>query len=149
MATYPVVSEIWSVFEGTLQNHARKLVNDIAKKQGADPLELWKKIKPILRIGLLDIDIPDITHCPFPSAESEGAIKLRCRKPCLAGFSTCAAHAAIGTTAKTSTQTYISVDRITDMSGKIYFLDSNIARDINGKPKGIVQEGVLYLFEKI
>jgi hypothetical protein len=39
------------------------------------------------------------------------------------------------------------VDTVKDHTGAQFFVDSkNIARDINGKPKGIVEDGVLFLF---
>ena len=147
--TYPVVSEIWDILESTLQNQAKRLVEDIAKHQKADSKELWNKVRRKIKISLADIRLADNlpTMCPYPVGASEGAaIHLRCRAPCVLGFSCCPKHA---TGVVPSSQTsYESVDRITDMHGNTYFLDQKgIARDKQGKPRGYVNDSVLYLFE--
>ncbi len=147
--TYPVVSEIWTLFEGTLILQAKRLVEDIAKHQKADPKALWAKIKPQVRIGIIDIDLPEplLTLCSHPSGSCEGgAIALRCRAPCLLGFDACQKH--IGTR-NTQRGTHELVDRVLDFKGGVYFVDSRaIAHDRNGRPKGYVKDEVLYLFEK-
>jgi len=148
-ATYPVVAEIWTLFEGTLQIQAKRLVEDIAKHQKADPKALWAKIKSQIRIGLLDIDLPDplLTHCSHPSGNPEGgAIHLRCRAPCVLGFDACQRH--VGTPRPPGTK-YEKVDRVLDYEGRAYFVDKNaIAHEKSGRPKGYMENGVLYLFEK-
>jgi hypothetical protein len=148
-ATYPVVAEIWTLFEGTLQTQAKRLVEDIAKHHKADPKSLWAKIKPQIRIGLLDVELPDplTTVCSHPSALCDGgAIRLRCRAPCVLGFDACQRHVGIQNTTKTA---YEKVDRVIDYEGRPYFVDSRaIAHDRDGRPRGYVKEGVLYLFEK-
>jgi hypothetical protein len=148
-STYPVVSEIWTLFEGTLILQAKRLVEDIAKHQKADPKALWAKIKPQVRIGILDIDLPEplLTLCSHPSGSCEGgAIALRCRAPCLLGFDACQKHIGMRKQAKPAHEL---VDRVMDFKGGVYFVDSRaIAHDRNGRPKGYVKDEVLYLFEK-
>jgi hypothetical protein len=149
-STYPVISEIWDILETTLQNQAKRLVEDIAKHQKADSKELWNKVRRKIKISLADIRPADNlpTTCPYPVGASEGAaIHLRCRAPCVLGFSSCPKHAT-GVVPSAQT-TYESVDRITDMHGNTYFLDQKgIARDKQGKPRGYVNDSVLYLFEE-
>ena len=152
--TYPVVAEIWTLFEGTLITQAKRLVEDIAKHQKADPKALWAKIKPQIRIGLVDTELPEplITNCSYASGSlgslgSEGgAIMMRCRAPCVLGFDTCHSHA--GLSKRGMSGKHEVVDRVMDYQQKTYFVDNrSIAHDRNGKPKGYVKEGVLYLFE--
>jgi len=147
--TFPVVAEVWSIFENTLQIQAKKLVDDIAKREKADPKVLWARIKPQIRIGLLDIEIPESgALCTYPSTTSEGAVKQLCRSPCLLGFDACTRHVHTSKTID-NTSTYPTVDRITDCHGHTYFVDTNsIVRDKNGKVKGHILEGVLYLYEE-
>ena len=149
MATFPVIAEIWTLFEATLQNQAKKLVDDLAKANGRDPKELWAKVKPQLRVGLLDIELPEELpcSCPYPSSTTDGAVRLRCRAPCLLGFPACPNH--INKPLPTSLTQLPEVDRILDFENKTYYVcEKGIARDKNGKPKGIVKEDVLWLFEK-
>ena len=150
METYPVVAEIWTVFEASLQIQAKRLVEDIAKHQNSDPKELWKKIKPQLRIGLVDIELPESlqTTCSHSSGTCEGgAIRLRCRAPCVLGFDACPRHVNTARTVSSS-MNYQLVDRVIDSSGQNYFVDkNNIARDKNGKPRGYVLDSVITLFE--
>ena len=149
--TYPVIAEIWTLFEGTLQTQAKRLVEDIAKHQKADPKALWAKIKPQIRIGLLDLELPDplITSCSHPSGACDGgAIRLRCRAPCVLGFDACQRHWGLANV-KAPSNKYKSVDRVLDYEGKTYFVDgASIAHDRSGRPRGYVEGGVLYLFEK-
>lgn len=150
VTTYPVIAEIWTVFESTLQIQAKRLVEDIAKHQNSDPKELWKKIKQQIRIGLVDIELPDplSTTCSHSTGTCEGAIRLRCRAPCTLGFNACPQH--IGKPNHPSTNTYKIADRIIDYSGQAYFVDEHgIAHDKNGKPRGYVLDSVINLFEKI
>jgi hypothetical protein len=147
--TYPVVSEIWTLFEGTLQTQAKRLVEDIAKHQKADPKALWAKIKSQIRVGLVDIDIPDSlqTSCTYPLGNSDGAVRVRCRAPCVLGFHECQRH--VGLSRSRSTTEHPTVDRVfDDYEGKTYFVDrNNIARDKDGRASGYIEEGVIYLFE--
>ena len=149
--TYPVVAEIWTLFEGTLQIQAKRLVEDIAKHQKADPKALWAKIKSQIRVGLVDIELPDSlqTSCTYPLGNSDGAVRLRCRAPCVLGFHDCQRH--VGISRSTSTTSYKSVDRVfDDYEGKTYFVDgNNIARDKDGRASGYIEEGVLYIFEYV
>jgi hypothetical protein len=151
-ATFPVVSEIYSTFEACLQAQAKRLVEDIAAYQKTDFKSLWAKVKPQIRVGLLDIDLDDTApiYCSHPSGSSEGAIRQRCRQPCLLGFSACPRHAYEPPSSNTSSSTGLEkVDRILDYAGTSYFVDAHgIARDKNGRPKGVVLEEVLHLFEK-
>jgi len=146
--TYPVVGEIFSIFEATLMVQAKRLVEDIAKHQGRDAKELWSQIKKQTRVQLFDTEFPEPTLCPFPIGSNGTAIFQRCRQPCLLGFGTCTEHASL-TYKKDTSGVAESVDTIKDMDGNVYYLDAkSIARDRLGKPKGIVKEGVLYLFNK-
>lgn len=149
--TYPVVSEIWTLFEGTLQIQAKRLVEDIAKHQKADPKALWAKIKAQIRIGLVDIDLPDSLQisCTYPLGNSDGAVRLRCRAPCVLGFHECQRH--VGLSRSTATSQHATVDRVfDDYEGKTYFVDgNNIARDKDGRASGYIEEGVIYIFEHV
>jgi hypothetical protein len=146
---YPVVAEIWSLFESTLSIQAKKLVEDIAKHEGADPKALWAKVRPQVRVGLLNYEMPEDapTTCSHSSGLCEGgAIRLRCRAPCMIGFDACPRH--IGTVKSDPSGLYELVARKLDYKGAAYFVDKNgIAHDKNGRPKGHVKEDVLYLFE--
>ena len=150
MPDYPVIAELWTLFEGTLQVQAKRLVDDIAKFQNVDSKALWAKIKPQIKIGLLDVELDEElpTSCSHASATCEGgAIKTRCRAPCVIGFDACPRHVNTARTT-TSSNTYASVDRILDYQGNTYFVDKHkIAHDRNGRPKGYVDDGVLYVFE--
>jgi hypothetical protein len=149
--TYPVISEIWTLFEATLQTQAKRLVEDIAKHQKADPKALWAKIKPQIRVGLVDIDIPDSlqTFCTYPLGNLDGAVRLLCRAPCILGFHECQRH--VGLSRSTETTIHKSVDRVFDeCEGQTYFVDgNNIARDKEGRASGYIEEGVLYIFEHV
>lgn len=138
--TFPVAIEMWQNLEITLMNQAKKLVEDIARKQGVDSKELLTKVKSHIRIGLLDVEIPDElpTYCSHPIPHSTGAVKMRCRAPCLLGFSSCLEHTGKSENS-IETNSYSPVTRIFDMDNKHYFVDSfGIARDRNGRAKGIV-----------
>jgi len=142
---YPIVAEIWSTFEATLLTQAKRLAEDIAKSHGKDPKELWSKIKGQVKIGLFDVDLAEPTLCSHPLHNREGAVRIRCRAPCTLGFDACPLHIH---TPRREESKYEAVSSVKDCSGQTYYVDSkNIARDKNGKPKGIVKEEVLYLFE--
>ena len=142
---YPVVAEIWSTFEATLLTQARRLAEDIAKSHGKDPKELWSKIKGQVKIGLFDVDFTEPTLCSYQLHNREGAVRVRCRAPCTLGFDACPLHIH---TARKEESKHESVNSVKDLAGHTYYVDSkNIARDKNGKAKGLVKEGVLYLFE--
>jgi hypothetical protein len=124
-------------------------VEDIAKHQKADPKALWAKIKSQIRVGLVDIDLPDSlqTSCTYPLGNSDGAVRVRCRAPCVLGFHECERH--VGLSRSRSTTEHPTVDRVfDDYEGKTYFVDrNNIARDKDGRASGYIEEGVIYLFE--
>ena len=147
--SYPIVAEFWTILESALETQARRLVEDIAKRQNADSKDLWSKIKPRIKIGLLDINTEAMpTVCPYITGSSDGgAIRLRCRDPCVLGFDACPRH--IHTPYISPSEVYTHVDRVYSHEGHTYFVDSDrIAHDKNGKPKGYIEEGVLYTFEK-
>ena len=148
--THPVHVEIYSCLESILLTQAKRLVEDIAKHQNTDSKELWSLIKPQIKVGLLDVELPEeLPHyCPHPCA-SEGAVKLRCRAPCLLGFSACPRHIQMPLS-KDKQTTYESVDRVIDFQNQVYFVDKHrIARDKNGQPVGVLDDtNVLVLFEK-
>lgn len=142
---YPVVAEIWSTFEATLLTQAKRLAEEIAKSHGKDPKELWSKIKSQVKIGLFDVDLAEPTLCSHQLHNREGAVRLRCRAPCTLGFDACPLH--IHAPYKEESK-YPAVSSVKDYTGHTYYVDSkNIARDKNGKAKGVVKEEVLYLFE--
>ncbi len=153
-----MIAEIWTLFEGSLQLQAKRLVEDIAKQQNADSKALWAKVKPQIKIRLLDSEIEENSPslCSFPIGTTEGAVRLRCRAPCLLGFSACPRHCqishpplgGIGPSPPPPSNSLPSVDRIYDSRGCSYFVDKHgIARDRNGIARGQVEEGVLMLFE--
>jgi hypothetical protein len=124
---------------------AKRLVEDIAQHQGRDSKELWSLIKPKIKVPLFDTDFPEPTLCSHIVGSQGTAIIQRCRSPCLLGFGTCPEHSHC----LKSTSTLESVDSIKDMNGQTYYLDAKgLARDKQGKPKGVVKEDVLYLFHK-
>jgi hypothetical protein len=142
---YPVVAEIWSTFEATLLTQAKRLTEEIAKSHGKDPKDLWSKIKSQVKIGLFDVDLAEPALCSHQLHNREGAVRLRCRAPCTLGFNACPLHIHAP---RREESKYESVTSVKDFTGQTYYVDSkNIARDKNGKPKGIVKEEVLYLFE--
>ena len=144
---YPVVAEIWSLFEGTLQQNAKKLVEDIARQNHADPKELWDKVRPRIKVGLLDVDLPeDLQVSCAHMGSSEGAVRTRCRAPCVLGFSACHKHVQTPLPPLTEKE---QVDRILDFEGQPYFLTKQgLAIDKFGQVKGYVEDGALTLFEK-
>jgi hypothetical protein len=147
-ATIPVVAELWKMFETTLQSKARALVEDIAKHNKGESADLWKKVKAQIKIGLIDIEVPDSlpTTCKYPESSCEmGAVFTRCRAPCSIGFDACQRHINLPIPSITKHEL---VNRVMDCNGRAYFVDTkNIARDKNGKPKGYVEDSVLFLFE--
>lgn len=145
---FPVVGEIWNVFEATLMVQAKKLVEDIAKKQGSDSKELWNKIRPKIKVAPIDSDLPDPlpTLCPFYTGKIDGCIIVRCRKPCLLGFDKCPDHIHKPMGKETSEN---PVRRVFDFQNKIYFVDQHgIAYDKSENPVGSVEDDELKLFEK-
>ena len=147
--SFPVVGECWSIFESALLLQARRLVEDIAKHQKADVKALWAKVRPTIQVGLLDIDIPEEPLCShlIKGGDSISSILERCRCPCLIGFKKCPTH--ISQEEESMVEQHIHVDRVIDYEGLIYFVDAfNIARDRLGVVKGIIEDDVLYVFNK-
>ncbi len=147
--SYPVIAEIYSTFEAILMANAKRFVDDIAHKQGANASDLWKVVKEKVKVGLMDVELPDPlpTYCTHPLTHSDGAIKTRCRAPCMLGFDACPDH--VNKQASQLETQHDAVDRIYDCEGTTYFINANgIALDRNGRPKGTVRENVLYLFAK-
>jgi len=144
--SYPVVAECWSILESALLLQARKLVEEIASHQKADPKALWAKVKPTIKIPLLDVDIPEQPLCTVSVERENSVVYERCRAPCLLGFDKCTAHLS---SVPTHSEEYPMVDRIMDHEGIVYFVDAqSIARDSSGAVKGMVEDGVLYVFNK-
>jgi hypothetical protein len=142
---YPVVAEVWSMFEATLLTQAKRLAEDISRLHGKDPKELWSKIKPQIKIGLFDVDFKEPTLCSHQLHNREGAVRLRCRIPCALGFDACPLH--IHSPIKEESK-FEKVTSVKDFAGNTYYVDSKrIARDKNGKARGLVENDVLYLFE--
>jgi hypothetical protein len=146
-SVYPVVAEIWSTFEATMMIQAKKLVEDIATHQGRDSKELWSQIKKQIRIPLFDAEFPEPTLCSHSIGSQSSAVLQLCRAPCLLGFGTCPKHANQMKVNHTE-EGMEPVEGIKDMDGQTYYVDGKkIARDKNGKPRGIVKEDILYLFQ--
>jgi hypothetical protein len=146
---YPVVAEIWTTFEATMMVQAKKLVEDIAAHQGRDSKELWAQIKKQIRIPLADAEFPEPTLCSHSIGSQSSAVLQLCRAPCLLGFGTCPKHANMAKASHSESEAQ-PVEAIKDMDGQTYYMDEKkIARDKNGKPRGIVKEDVLYLFNTL
>lgn len=148
-----VNSEIWSTFEAVLLVNAKKLVEDIAKKQGSDSKQLWAIIKPQIKISLYDSDLDDTqpVFCSYPTSYYDGAVKTRCRAPCLLGYSACPEHVQKPIPVVQEKDTIPKVDRIYDSENHPFYIiqeqDELIAKDKNGKNKGVVIDGVFYAIE--
>lgn len=149
--SYPIRAEFYSCLESILMTQAKKLVDDIAKHQQVDSKDLWAHIKTQVSIGLLDTELDDIQplYCAHPFI-TDGAMRTRCRAPCLTGFDACPRH--INQPIPKEKQTsFASVHRIVDYNGSSYFVnEQGIAMDKNGVPRGELKEdNLLVLFEKI
>jgi hypothetical protein len=141
-----VVAELWDIFEASMMPQAQKLVHDIAKHQGADPKALWALVKRQIKMPLIDIDLPEKPLCIHSVERAGSRVVERCRAPCLAGFERCPMHLSSHVS---DMNEYKSVDRVIDVEGIPYFVDEDsIARDSSGCTKGMMEDGVLYLFEK-
>jgi hypothetical protein len=176
---YPVVAEIWTLFEATLLTHAKRLTEDIAKRQGKDYKELWALIKPQVKIGLIDTDLGEPTFCSHYLGNREGPINLRCRAPCALGFDACPQHihtakvepsaevktsTEVKTSAEVKTSTEVktsaevktkgkakaTVQNIKASNGQTYYKDDRgVVRDKSGTLQGIFENNVLYLLEEV
>jgi len=146
---YPVVTEVWSIFEQTLMVAAKKLTEDISKHQGVDSKELWSNVKSQIKIGLFDIDVPETPiTCRYMIEKGVGIIHERCRSPCLLGFSACPKH--IHTPDNEVNIDLPLVKRIIDVKNIQYYVDEHgVAMDAQGMAKGILEDDVLYLFKRI
>jgi hypothetical protein len=145
--SFPVVEEIWSVFEATLLAQSKKLVEDIAKKQQSDPKELWNKVRQKIKLGQIESDLPDPIPqlCPFYTGNADGCFIVRCRKACLLGFDRCPEHIHKPVQPEKSEN---PVRRIYDFQNKTYFVDQHgIAFDKMENPVGTVEDDELKLFE--
>lgn len=124
---------------------ARKLVEDIAKDQGSDVKELWAKIRPTIKVDLIDVEVPEQPLCTEFCQRDGSAILERCRAPCLLGFERCPSHSNSTTTSVSAEE----VERFLDYEGNTYFLDMhNNVRDKTGIIRGIVEDDVFYAFVK-
>jgi hypothetical protein len=143
--SYPVVAECWNIFEACILVQARKLVDDIAKHQGTESKELWAKVRPTIKIPLIEFDIPEQPLCTLSLQKEGSRILEKCNAPCLIGFERCQTHMqSVGTVGD-----YSRVDRIADEDGISYFIDAqSVVRDSAGIPKGLMEDGVVFLFEK-
>ena len=143
--SYPVVAECWNIFETSLMIQARKLVEDIASHRRTDPKILWAKVKPNIKIPLLDADIPDEPSCCYSVPGNSLIIQL-CRAPCLLGYDRCPQHLSLH---DSDTKIYEDVYRIKDTEGITYFVGKDgLARDSLGVVKGMIEGDELYLFDK-
>ena len=155
MAQFPIIAEVWQTFHTVLQIQAKRLVEDIAKENKADPKELWRLVSATLKTPLVSADLPDPipSTCPALLSKGEGAVRLRCRAPCLLGFTTCVQHCGPGPGPgpgqgpSQSPAEDPPVRRYIDTStGSVYFIGTDeIVYDINGEPRGYVTEGDVFL----
>lgn len=148
--SFPVNLEIWNAFQATLMTNAKRLCDDIARTYTKDSKDLWNSVKSQISIPLVDIEVDDELpkYCDFPLGVTDGAIRTRCRAPCMLGFSSCSSH--IHKQPPSIDSSIPSVDPVFDHCQRLYFIDSNsIARDKNGVPKGIFKDNCLFLFEKV
>ena len=146
---YPVVAECWSIFESALMRQARGLVEDIARHQGSDKKELWTKIYPTIKIGLIDIEIPEQPLCSHFCQRDGSAILERCRAPCLLGFECCPTHLTPSSSSHTiPAEEKEEVERFFDHEGTTYFIDSHAnVRDKAGIIRGIIEDDVFFVFK--
>lgn len=143
---YTVVAECWSIFESALMVQARKLVEELAKDQGSDVKELWAKIRPTIKVDLIDVEVPEQPLCSEFCQRDGSAILERCRAPCLLGFERCPSHSTSRPATSVSAE---EVERFLDYEGNTYFLDMhNNVRDKTGIIRGIVEDDVFYAFVK-
>jgi len=126
---------------------ARVLVEDIAKHQGSDKKELWAKIRPTIKVDLIDLEVPEQPLCSEFCQRDGSAILERCRAPCLLGFERCPSHST--STLATTAPHVEEVERFLDHEGNTYFVDTqNNVRDKTGILRGIVEDHVFYAFVK-
>lgn len=149
--TFPVNALIYNTLEAILLSQAKKLTEDIAKFQKADPKELWSQIRPQIRVALHETETDELPlYCNHPSGNLEGAIRQRCRAPCLLGFSACPRH--IETPKHKETKSLTPVKRLLDYDGSIFFQDpKGYLLDKNGSRKGFRESNsdTVYVFEII
>jgi hypothetical protein len=148
--SYPVNAECWTLFEAALMSQARILVEDIAKHQRSDPKSLWAKIRPVLKIPVIEVDVPEKTLCSRSVERDNSRMIERCRAPCLLGFDECPTHLeeCLDRQTEDSTVTIPTIDEIVDRDGNTYFTDGSVVRDASGTVKGWLEEDVVYFFEK-
>jgi hypothetical protein len=150
--SYPVNAECWTLFEAALMSQARILVEDIAKHQRSDPKSLWAKIRPSLKIPVIEVDVPEKTLCSRHVEKENSRMIERCRAPCLLGFDECPTHLESPVVAPAATAAPTAqiptIDELVDREGNTYFTDANVVRDASGAVKGWLEDDVVYLFEK-
>jgi hypothetical protein len=148
--SYPVNAECWSLFEEALMSQARILVEDIAKHNRSDPKLLWAKIRPTIKIPVIEIDIPDKVLCTRTVHRDKSRMIERCRAPCLLGFEECPSHLEYEPEpSPVSDATLPDIDEVVDREGNKYFTDcTSVVRDASGAVKGWLEDDVVYLFEK-
>ncbi len=150
--TYPVNAEFYSILESVLMTQAKKLVEDIAKFQKADSKDLWAQLRPQIRVGLLDTitdDDPPL-YCNAFAGNVEGAIRQRCRAPCLAGFSACPKHVNMPLRPDTNQHPLTQVKRLLDVDNTVYYkTPQGDLVDKNGLKKGYHDgaSDTFYVFE--
>jgi len=149
MAQFPIIAEVWQTFHTVLQIQAKRLVEDIAKENKADSKELWRLVSATLKTPLVGADLPDPipSTCPILLTKADGAVRLRCRAPCLLGFTTCTQHSLTSQTQDPPDPPDPPVRRYIDITtGSVYFIGTDeIVYDINGEPRGYVTEGDVFL----
>lgn len=144
--SYPVILSCWNIFEDALRDQAKEMVKDIAKHQGVDWKDLWDKVRPTIKVPLLNADVSEQPFCTHLMEKGTSRVIERCRAPCLLGYEYCPSHLSSPTPVSRGID---PVDRILDHEGTTYFVDSrSVAKDSSGVVKGMVEDGVLYLFQR-
>lgn len=89
----PVPTFIWDSLMATMKAQSRRLVDDIAKTLGQDPVPLWKEISK-QQFGIYTVDLTEPTNETFQcqSYYHCGKIEKPCKRPVIFGKKFCGEH---------------------------------------------------------
>lgn len=148
--TFPVVAELWSLFEASLLAQSKHLVRDLAKEQGVDPKPLWDRVRREIQITAIELPEPvEPMYCMYQLRDS--SIAQKCLQPVLLGHSYCPQHCGRMSPAVPLNQFLPKVQRYQNESdpGDIYFKKvggSNILYSCDLKPKAYLHDGKAIVF---
>ncbi len=151
--SYPVNAEIYSLLETVLLTQSKKLVEDIAKFQKSDSKDLWAQIRPQIRIGLVELNPEEEPplYCSAFAGNVEGAIRQRCRAPCLIGFSACPKHVNMPSRTDKPSTPLTQVQRFLDTADNTAYFKTPKGDliDKNGVKRGYydTKQDTYYVFE--